>query len=47
MAIAQETAGKLGLGTNILDAGGLSDVKDQETTSVVESIEKTESFAQV
>ena len=30
MAIAKETAKKLGMGTNILDATGLGDVKKQE-----------------
>ena len=38
---------KLGLGTNILDAGGLGDVKHQETAQVAESIEKADGFAQV
>ncbi len=47
LAIARETAGKLGLGTNILDAGGLGDVKHQETAPVAESIEKADGFAQV
>ena len=31
LAIAKETAKKLGMGTNILDACGLGDVKKQET----------------
>lgn len=47
LAIAQETAKKLGMGTNILDAGGLGDVKHQETALVAESIEKADGFAQV
>ena len=47
LAIARETAGKLGLGANILDAGGLGDVKHQETSPVAESIEKADGFAQV
>jgi H+-transporting ATPase len=47
LAIAQETAKKLGMGANILDAGGLGDVKHQETTAVSESIEKADGFAQV
>jgi H+-transporting ATPase len=47
LAIARETAGKLGLGTNILDAAGLGDVKHQETAPVAESIEKADGFAQV
>lgn len=33
MAIAQETARQLGLGTNILDASGLGDTKQQETAA--------------
>jgi H+-transporting ATPase len=47
LAIAKETAKKLDMGTNILDAGGLGDVKHQETTQVAESIEKADGFAQV
>ncbi|MCE5273816.1 MAG: plasma-membrane proton-efflux P-type ATPase [Deltaproteobacteria bacterium] len=47
MAIARETAGKLGLGTNILDAGGFGDTKHHETAQLAESIEKAEGFAQV
>ena len=47
LAIAQETAKKLGMGTNILDAGGLGDVKHEETAQVAESIEKADGFAQV
>ena len=47
LAIAQETAKKLGMGTNILDAGGLGDVKHEENTQVAESIEKADGFAQV
>jgi H+-transporting ATPase len=47
LAIAQETAKKLGMGTAILDAGGLGDVKRQESTPVAESIEKADGFAQV
>ena len=47
LAIAKETAKKLGMGTAILDAGGLGDVKQQETTPVAESIEKADGFAQV
>jgi H+-transporting ATPase len=46
-AIAQETAKKLGLGTNILDAGGLGDAHHQETTAVTASIEDADGFAQV
>jgi H+-transporting ATPase len=47
LAIAKETAKKLDLGTNILDAGGLGDVKHDVTTAVAESIEKADGFAQV
>ncbi len=47
LAIAKETAKKLGMGTNILDATGLGDVKKQETAQVAESIEKADGFAQV
>ena len=47
MAIAQETAKKLGLGTNILDAGNLGDSKNKETESVAKSIEEADGFAQV
>jgi H+-transporting ATPase len=47
IAIAQETAKKLGLGTNILDASGLGDAKQQETAAVTQSIEKADGFAQV
>ncbi len=47
IAIAKETAKKLGLGTNILDASGLGDVKHKESAQVAESIEKADGFAQV
>jgi H+-transporting ATPase len=47
LAIAQETAKKLDMGTNILDAASLGDSKKQETTEVAESIEKADGFAQV
>jgi H+-transporting ATPase len=47
LAIAQETARKLGMGTAILDAGGLGDSKRQESAQVSESIEKADGFAQV
>ena len=39
LAIAQETAKKLGMGTNILDASTLGDEKQQKTTAVAKSIE--------
>jgi len=47
LAIAQETAKKLGMGANILDARSLGEAKDQETAAVSESIEKADGFAQV
>ena len=47
IAIAKETAGKVGLGTDILDAAGLGDVKKNEDTAVAESIETADGFAQV
>jgi H+-transporting ATPase len=47
LAIAQETAKKLGMGANILDASGLGDVKREETAAVAESIENADGFAQV
>ena len=47
LAIAQETAKKLGMGVNILDASGLGDAKQQETEEVAESIENADGFAQV
>jgi H+-transporting ATPase len=47
VAIARETAGKLGLGTNILDASGFGDTKHHETAQLAETIEKTDGFAQV
>jgi H+-transporting ATPase len=47
LAIAQETAQKLGLGADILDASSLGDVKHQETDDSVELIEKADGFAQV
>ncbi len=47
LAIAKETAAKVGLGTDILDAAGLGDVKKTETATVAESIEAADGFAQV
>jgi H+-transporting ATPase len=47
LAIARETAVKLGLGTNILDASGFGDTKHLETAQLAESIEKADGFAQV
>jgi len=47
LAIAQETARQLGMGTNILDATVLRDSKNQQSAQSVESIEKADGFAQV
>jgi H+-transporting ATPase len=47
LAIAKETAKKLDMGTNILDAASLGDSKKQETSEVSDSIEKADGFAQV
>jgi len=47
VAIARETAGKLGLGKNILDASGFGDTKQHETGQLAESIENADGFAQV
>ena len=47
LAIAQETAKKLGMGANILDASGFGDAKRHETAQLAESIEKADGFAQV
>jgi H+-transporting ATPase len=47
LAIAQETARKLAMGTDILDAAGLGDSKKEESPEVSESIEKADGFAQV
>jgi H+-transporting ATPase len=47
LAIAVETAKKLGLGTNILDAGLLGDAKHTEGSKVSDAIEKADGFAQV
>ncbi|MGC1545953.1 MAG: plasma-membrane proton-efflux P-type ATPase [Candidatus Acidiferrales bacterium] len=47
LAIAQETARQLGMGTNILDATVLHDSKNQQSQQSVESIEKADGFAQV
>jgi H+-transporting ATPase len=46
-AIAKETAKQLGMGTNILDAGGLGDTKHHESAQSAEAIEKADGFAQV
>ncbi|MGD0640772.1 MAG: plasma-membrane proton-efflux P-type ATPase [Roseiarcus sp.] len=47
LAIAQETAKKLGMGANILDASGFGDSKRHETAALAESIENADGFAQV
>ncbi len=47
MAIAQETARKLGLGTHILDAGGFGDTRHHETARLADAIEGADGFAQV
>jgi H+-transporting ATPase len=47
LAIARETAKKLGMGTNILDAAGLGDAKHKETAAETTSIENADGFAQV
>jgi H+-transporting ATPase len=47
MAIARETAQKLGLGTNILDASGFGETKAHEMAQLAESIENADGFAQV
>ena len=47
IAIARETAEKLGLGTNILDASGFGDAKHHETAALAASIEHADGFAQV
>ncbi len=47
LAIAKETAKKLDLGADILDAAGLGDSQKEETPATAESIEKADGFAQV
>jgi H+-transporting ATPase len=47
LAIAVETAKKLGMGTNILDASGFGDTKHQASAKLAESIESADGFAQV
>jgi H+-transporting ATPase len=47
LAIAKETAKKLDMGADILDAASLGDSKKEETAAVAESIEKADGFAQV
>ena len=45
--IARETAKKLGMGTNILDAASLGDSNKKESKTAIASIEKADGFAQV
>jgi H+-transporting ATPase len=47
VAIARETAAKLGLGPNILDAGIFAGTRQHETGQLTEAIEKADGFAQV
>jgi H+-transporting ATPase len=47
LAIARETAKKLGMGTEILDASILGDAKHKETADETAAIEKADGFAQV
>ncbi len=47
LAIARETAKKLGMGTNILDASGLKVEQHQESAATQKSIEEADGFAQV
>ena len=47
LAIAQETAKGLGMGSDILDATTLGDVEHSETTSAAEAIDEADGFAQV
>ncbi|WP_160061448.1 plasma-membrane proton-efflux P-type ATPase [Psychromonas sp. L1A2] len=47
VAIAKETAEKLGMGSNILDASGFTDSKHQESDAFAETIENADGFAQV
>jgi H+-transporting ATPase len=47
IAIAKETAKKLGMGTGILNAANLGDSKNQETAVVAAKIENADGFAEV
>jgi H+-transporting ATPase len=47
LAIAKETATKVGLGTDILDAAALGDAKKNESVAAAESILAADGFAQV
>ncbi len=46
IAIAQETAKQLGMGTNILNASGLGDDKKDATPEQAKAIEDADGFAQ-
>jgi H+-transporting ATPase len=47
IAIAREIARQLGMGPNILDAGGFADTSHHQTAQLDDSIEKADGFAQV
>ncbi len=47
LAIGKEIAGQLGLGANILDAGGFGDTRHHETARLAELIEEADGFSQV
>ncbi len=47
LAIAQETAKKLGMGSDILDATTLGEVEHEETAAAAEAIDAADGFAQV
>lgn len=47
LPIAQETAQKLGMGTNILDASGFENTNSHQEELLAESIENADGFAQV
>ncbi len=47
LAIAKETARKLDMGTNILDAGSLGDANKRETKTVADSMANADGFAEV
>jgi H+-transporting ATPase len=47
LAIGRETARELGLGANILDAGGLGDTRHAMTAQLADAIEHADGFAQV
>ncbi len=47
LVLKKETAQKLDMGANILDASSLGDSKKVESAEVAESIEKADGFAQV